>query len=121
MGIEVDFVDCTNPETFEKALKSNTKLVWLETPTNPCLKVIDIKSIADIVHKKLPDAFLVVDNTFLSAYFQKPLNLGADIVMYSLTKYMNGHSDVVMGSASTNCDKLYEKLKFYQNATGIGE
>lgn len=94
-------------------------MVWIETPTNPILKVIDIKSIADCVHKKIPEAFLVVDNTFLSAYFQKPLDLGADIVMYSLTKYMNGHSDVVMGSVSTSNEALYEKLKFYQNATGI--
>jgi cystathionine gamma-lyase len=119
MGISVDFVDGTNPKAFEAALKPNTKMVWIETPTNPTLKVIDIKAIAEIVHKKTPDAFLVVDNTFLSAYLQRPLDLGADIVMYSLTKYMNGHSDVVMGSISTNNEELYEKLKFLQNATGI--
>lgn len=85
--------------------------------SNPVMKVIDIKGVAEIVHSKTK-AILVVDNTFLSAYFQRPLDLGADVVMYSLTKYMNGHTDVVMGSASTNSDELHEKLRFYQNATG---
>lgn len=118
MGIEVTFVDLTKLKNLEQAIKPNTKLVWLETPTNPIMKVIDIKAVADIVHSK-SKAFLVVDNTFLSAYFQRPLDLGADVVMYSLTKYMNGHSDVVMGSIATNSEELYEKLKYYQNATGI--
>jgi cystathionine gamma-lyase len=118
MGIEVEFVDLTDLKNLEKAIKPNTRLVWMETPTNPVMKVIDIKGVADIVHSKTK-AFLVVDNTFLSAYFQRPLDLGADVVMYSLTKYMNGHSDVVMGSISTNNEELYEKLKYYQNATGI--
>ncbi|KAG5673934.1 hypothetical protein PVAND_003935 [Polypedilum vanderplanki] len=118
MGIEVQFVDLTDLKNLEQSIKPNTKLVWMETPTNPCMKVIDIKGVADIVHSKTK-AFLVVDNTFLSAYFQRPLDLGADIVMYSLTKYMNGHTDVIMGSASTNNDELHEKLRFYQNATGI--
>lgn len=118
MGIDVQFVDMTNLKNLEAAIKPNVKLVWLETPTNPMLKVIDIQGVADIVHSK-SSAFVVVDNTFLSAYFQRPLDLGADIVMYSLTKYMNGHSDVVMGSISTNSEDLYEKLKYYQNATGI--
>lgn len=80
--------------------------------------MIDIAAVAKIVHAK-SSAFLVVDNTFLSAYLQRPLDLGADIVMYSLTKYMNGHSDVVMGSAATNSEELHEKLRYYQNATGI--
>lgn len=119
MGITVDFVDGTHLEKFENALKPDTKMVWIETPTNPMLKVIDIKALADLVHKKVPQAFLVVDNTFLSAYLQRPIDLGADIVMYSVTKYMNGHSDVVMGSVATNNEELYEKLKFHQNATGI--
>lgn len=118
MGIEVTFVDMTDLKNLERAIKPNVKLVWLETPTNPIMKVIDIKAVADMVHSKTK-AFVVVDNTFLSAYFQRPLDLGADIVMYSLTKYMNGHSDVVMGSIATNSDELYEKLKYYQNATGI--
>jgi cystathionine gamma-lyase len=118
MGIDVTFVDLTDLKNLEAAIKPNIKLVWLETPTNPTMKVIDIKGVADIVHSKTK-AFLVVDNTFLSAYFQRPLELGADIVMYSLTKYMNGHSDVVMGSIATNSEELHEKLKYYQNATGI--
>jgi cystathionine gamma-lyase len=96
MGMEVQFCDLTNLKNLEKAIKPNVKLVWLETPTNPTLKVIDIKAVAEIVHSKTK-AFVVVDNTFLSAYFQRPLDLGADIVMYSLTKYMNGHTDVIMG------------------------
>lgn len=117
MGIEVQFVDLTDLKNLEKAIKPNVKLVWMETPTNPVMKVIDIKGVADMVHSKTK-AFLVVDNTFLSAYFQRPLDLGADVVMYSLTKYMNGHTDVVMGSVSTNNEELHEKLRFYQNATG---
>ncbi|CAO1432601.1 unnamed protein product, partial [Diamesa serratosioi] len=118
MGIEVDFVDLTNLENLEAAFKPNSKMVWMETPTNPTMKVLDIKAIAEVVHAK-SKAFLVVDNTFMSAYLQRPLDLGADIVMYSLTKYMNGHSDVVMGSISTSNQELYDKLKFYQNAAGI--
>ena len=118
MGIEVIFVDMTDLKKLENAIKPNVRLVWMETPTNPTMKVIDIKGVAEIVHSKTK-AFLVVDNTFLSAYFQRPLDIGADVVMYSLTKYMNGHSDVMMGSISTNNDELYERLKFYQNATGI--
>lgn len=117
MGIEVQFVDLTDLKNLEKAIKPNVKLVWMETPTNPVMKVIDIKGVADIVHSKTK-AFVVVDNTFLSAYFQQPLSLGADVVMYSLTKYMNGHTDVVMGSVSTNSEELHEKFRFYQNATG---
>jgi cystathionine gamma-lyase len=103
-------VDATNLDKFEKALKENTKMVWLESPTNPLLKVIDIRATADIVHEKIPQARLVIDNTFLSAYYQKPLTIGADMVMYSLTKYMG----VVMGSVATNDDEFYEKLRFYQ-------
>ncbi|CAO1427881.1 unnamed protein product, partial [Diamesa tonsa] len=118
MGIEVDFVDLTNLNNLEAAFKANTKMVWMETPTNPTMKVFDIKAVAEVVHAK-SKAFLVVDNTFMSAYLQRPLDLGADIVMYSLTKYMNGHSDVVMGSLSTSNEELYQKLKFYQNAAGI--
>lgn len=118
MGMEVQFVDLTNLDNLKKAIKPNLKLVWLETPTNPTLKVIDIKAVSDFIHANT-QAFVVVDNTFLSAYFQRPLELGADVTMYSLTKYMNGHSDVVMGSIATNSEAIYEKLKYYQNATGI--
>ncbi|XP_066857509.1 cystathionine gamma-lyase [Anser cygnoides] len=117
MGINVVFVDCTKLKHLEAAITPETKLVWIETPTNPTLKVIDIQGCADVVHKH-KDVLLVVDNTFMSAYFQRPLSLGADICMYSATKYMNGHSDVVMGLVSVNCDDLYERLKFLQNSLG---
>ncbi|XP_065410107.1 cystathionine gamma-lyase isoform X1 [Chrysemys picta bellii] len=117
MGLKITFVDCSKLECLEAALTPDTKLVWLETPTNPTLKVIDIQGCADVIHKH-KDIILVVDNTFMSAYFQRPLSLGADICMYSATKYMNGHSDVVMGLVSVNCDDLYERLKFLQNALG---
>ncbi|XP_077306609.1 cystathionine gamma-lyase [Lithobates pipiens] len=117
MGVTVSFVDCSNLKCLEAAITPETKLLWLETPTNPTLSVIDIQGCADIVHKH-KDVLLAVDNTFMSAYFQRPLALGADICMYSATKYMNGHSDVVMGLVSVNCDKLYERLKFLQNALG---
>ena len=102
---------------FEAAIRPNTKMVWLETPTNPTLKVADIAAVAEIT-KKHPNIFLVVDNTFLSSYFQRPLELGADIVMYSLTKYMNGHTDVLMGAAVTNSPDLHDRLRFLQNAIG---
>ncbi|NXH00303.1 CGL lyase, partial [Loxia leucoptera] len=96
---------------------SLSRLVWLETPTNPMLKVIDIKACADIVHRH-PGVLLAVDNSFMSAYFQRPLSLGADICMSSATKYMNGHSDVLLGLVSVNRDDLYERLKFLQNSLG---
>lgn len=118
MGIEVIFIDLTNLENLRAALKPNLKVVWLETPTNPSMKVFDIRGVSDMIHKE-SEAVVVVDNTFLSPYFQRPLDLGADMVTYSLTKYMNGHADVVMGSVAMNDEKIYEKLKFYQNATGI--
>ncbi|XP_032382126.1 cystathionine gamma-lyase [Etheostoma spectabile] len=118
LGLKVSFADCTKPEQLEAALKANTKLVWIETPSNPTMKVADIKACSDVAHKYNKDIVVVVDNTFMSAFFQRPLALGADICMYSATKYMNGHSDVVMGLASMNRDDLYERLKFLQNALG---
>lgn len=117
MNIATTFVDAREPDNVEKAIKPNTKMVWIETPTNPTLKIVDIRAIADVV-KRHKDIFLVVDNTFLSSYFQKPLTLGADIVMYSLTKYMNGHADVVMGAVATNREDLSEQLIFLQNSLG---
>nr|XP_006009579.1 PREDICTED: cystathionine gamma-lyase isoform X2 [Latimeria chalumnae] len=117
MGLDISFVDCSKLEYLEGAIKPNTKLVWIETPTNPTMKVIDIQGCADIVHKH-GDIILAVDNTFMSAYFQRPLALGADICMYSATKYMNGHSDVVMGLVSVKREDLYERLRFLQNAIG---
>ncbi|XP_021192439.1 cystathionine gamma-lyase [Helicoverpa armigera] len=118
LGIEVTFTDITVPGNLEKAIQSNTKMLWLETPTNPNLKVVDIAAASKVV-KEHGDIIVVVDNTFLTCYLQKPLDFGADIVLYSLTKYMNGHSDVVMGSAATNDDALAEKLRFLQNAMGV--
>ncbi|KAF7664263.1 hypothetical protein LDENG_00182200 [Lucifuga dentata] len=118
LGLEVTFANCTEPALLKAALKANTKLVWIETPTNPMMKVADIKTCAELVHEYNKDIVVVVDNTFMSAYFQRPLALGADICMYSATKYMNGHSDVVMGLVSVNREDLYERLKFLQNALG---
>ncbi|KAL2090103.1 hypothetical protein ACEWY4_014791 [Coilia grayii] len=118
MGLDISFADCTKPEVLKAALKANTKLLWIETPTNPTMKVVDIKACAEIAHEHNKDIVVVVDNTFMSAFFQRPLALGADICMYSATKYMNGHSDVVMGLVSVNREDLYERLKFLQNALG---
>lgn len=118
LGLQVSFADCTKPQMLKAALKPNTKLVWIETPTNPTMKVVDIRACSDLVHEHNKDIVVVVDNTFMSAYFQRPLALGADICMYSATKYMNGHSDVVMGLVSVNREDLYERLKFLQNALG---
>ncbi|KAI4829167.1 hypothetical protein KUCAC02_023228 [Chaenocephalus aceratus] len=120
-GTEVSFADFTKPELLKAALKPNTKLVWIETPTNPTMKVVDIKACSDLAHEFNKDIVVVVDNTFMSAYFQRPLAFGADICMYSATKYMNGHSDVVMGLASTNRDDLFERLSYLQNALGFPE
>eukprot|EP00118_Oscarella_pearsei_P016652 m.160925 g.160925 ORF g.160925 m.160925 type:complete len:399 (+) comp38791_c0_seq19:336-1532(+) len=116
-GIQTTFVDCTDIKKFEGALKENTKMVWLETPTNPTLTVIDIEAVSSAAHKR-PDLIVVVDNTFLSPYFQRPLALGADVVVHSVTKYINGHSDVVMGMIVTSNEKLHKELRFLQNAIG---
>ncbi|GBC05130.1 hypothetical protein RclHR1_06050008 [Rhizophagus clarus] len=115
-GIEVTFVNLLDPKNIEDAFKHNTKIVWIETPTNPTLRLIDIKAVANITHQH--NAILVVDNTFMSPYFQNPLELGADIVVHSVTKYINGHSDVVMGVAIMNDGEIYNKIKFLQNAIG---
>ncbi|XP_076640397.1 cystathionine gamma-lyase isoform X2 [Colletes latitarsis] len=117
--IAVTYVDMTDVNNIVSAIKKNTKMIWIETPTNPLLKIVDIKAITDTLKQKYPEIITVVDNTFLTCYFQKPLELGADIVVYSLTKYMNGHSDVVMGAVVTNRDDIGKKLRFLQNALGI--
>lgn len=97
LGLEVEFVDMTRPEEVRRALKSNTKMVWVETPSNPMMLITDIKAIVDIVRNhRESKAIVVVDNTPLSCYFQRPLEMGADAVSYSITKFMNGHNDVVM-------------------------
>ncbi len=116
-GIRTSFVETNgNVNDIKKEFRDDTKIVWVETPSNPTLKLADIPAISKITHEH--GAILVVDNTFLSPYFQNPLELGADIVVHSVTKYINGHSDVVMGVAITNSQELYEKIKFLQNAMG---
>jgi len=117
MNIEISFVDATDPEKVREAIKPNTKLVWIETPTNPTLKLVDIAAVSAIAHSQ-PGIVVVVDNTFMSSYFQRPLELGADVSMHSLTKYMNGHSDVVMGALIVRDDQLADRLRFLQNAIG---
>src|SRR5581483_3376458 len=115
-GVEASYVTARNLADYEKAIRPNTKMIWLETPTNPLLGLIDIQGVADIAHRK--KLLLVVDNTFASPYFQQPLKLGADIVVHSTTKYINGHSDVIGGALVTSNEELYQSIKFYQNAAG---
>ncbi|CAN8028293.1 unnamed protein product, partial [Ixodes persulcatus] len=116
-GFEVTFVDATDIKKVEAVLRPTTKLVWIETPSNPTMKVVDIKEVCKLVKRKC-SAIVAVDNTFMSAYFQKPLDLGADISVHSLTKYMNGHSDVVMGAVCTSDAEIHERLRYFQNAAG---
>lgn len=115
-GLQFSFVDLTRPENFEKALTPSTKMVWLETPTNPTLKLVDIQAISKIAKKK--NVMVVVDNTFMSPFFQRPLELGADIVVHSATKYIGGHSDVVGGVAVTSDEKIAERMAFLSNSMG---
>ncbi|XP_077980971.1 cystathionine gamma-lyase-like [Glandiceps talaboti] len=117
LGIQTSFVDCRNPENVKAAIKPNTKMIWIETPTNPTMKICDIQAVSDIAHQ-CKDVFVVVDNTFATPYFQRPLELGADISVNSVTKYINGHSDCIMGVAVTNREDLHERLRFLQNALG---
>jgi cystathionine gamma-lyase len=138
-GIEFSFVDLSDEKALRAAMRPNTRIVWFESPTNPMLRIVDIAFVAAIAHEY--GALAAVDNTFMSPYFQRPLELGADLVMHSMTKYLNGHSDVVMGALMLNDrplwgpgsgggdsggeerpgnqgDSLYTKLKFLQNAVG---
>ena len=115
-GIASDFIDFSDLALVEKSLRRETKWVWIESPTNPLLKIIDIHAICEIAHKH--DARVAVDNTFMTPYFQRPFELGADLVMHSMTKYLNGHSDVLMGCLIVNDSALYNELKFNQNAIG---
>lgn len=114
MGMQIDFCDMNNDSL---PLRENTQLVWLETPTNPTLKVTDIAQVATETRKR-NNCLLAVDNTFASPYFQTPLDHGADLVVHSVTKYIGGHSDVVMGVVCTNSTELNEKLRFIQNGIG---
>jgi cystathionine gamma-lyase len=116
LGVEFTRVDMTDPDATRAAMTSKTKIVWLETPTNPTLKVIDIAKIAQIAREG--GALCVVDNTFASPYLQNPLGLGADIVSHSATKYLGGHSDLVGGALITADDDLADRLRYIQNAVG---
>ncbi len=116
LGIEYTMVDMRSPDAVRGALRPSTKLVWLETPSNPMLKIFDIAKMAEIA--AAARAVLVVDNTFATPILQRPLSLGATIVVHSMTKYLNGHSDVVGGALVTSDEALRERLAFYQNAMG---
>lgn len=115
-GVKFHFIGMENVQHIEEYINSNTKLVWVETPTNPMMNIIDIASVAAITKKH--DILLAVDNTFATAYLQRPLDLGADIVMHSATKYLGGHSDVVMGSLVVKDKDLADRIFFIQNASG---
>ncbi|MBA2759063.1 MAG: cystathionine gamma-synthase [Chloroflexia bacterium] len=115
-GIEMSLADLSDLDEARAAIQPNTKLVWVETPTNPYLRIIDIAGMAELVKGR--DIRLVVDNTFASPYLQQPLGQGADLVLHSTTKYLGGHSDVVGGAVIGNDEVVYETLKFHQNAAG---
>ncbi|MEC4113035.1 PLP-dependent aspartate aminotransferase family protein [Myroides pelagicus] len=115
-GIKTHYVDTTIVENVEKAITNNTKLIWIESPTNPTLRISDIQAIADIAKKH--KVWLCVDNTFATPIAQKPLDLGADLVVHSATKYIAGHSDVVAGLVITKTEELGKIIKFHQNSTG---
>jgi cystathionine gamma-lyase/cystathionine beta-lyase len=115
-GIKFHFLDLSNSEIINNYINENTKLVWIETPTNPTMQIIDIEAIARITKTK--GLMLVVDNTFASPYLQNPMDLGATIVMHSVTKYIGGHSDVVMGALMMDDEDLYKRLWFIYNACG---
>ncbi|PGF17409.1 cystathionine gamma-synthase [Natrinema sp. CBA1119] len=114
--LEFSFVDMTDLDEIEAAFRDETELLWLETPTNPLMSIVDIKGAAEIAHAN--DALCAIDNTFATPYLQRPLDLGADIVSHSLTKYLGGHSDVVGGALLTDDEELDERLGFYQNSVG---
>ena len=115
-GITFSYVEGSDAQEFEGAIGSNTKLIWLETPTNPLLTIVDIEAVAAIARAR--GVLLAVDNTFASPYFQRPLELGADIVVQSTTKYIAGHSDVIGGAVLLNDASIYEELRFFQNTIG---
>ncbi len=115
-GLSFSWVDLSKPGAFEAAITPKTKMVWVESPTNPMLKLIDLASIAEVAKKR--GILSVCDNTFMTPYFQRPLDLGFDIVTHSTTKYLNGHSDVVGGFVCTSRDDVAEKMYFLQNAVG---
>jgi cystathionine gamma-synthase/cystathionine gamma-lyase len=115
-GIAFTYVDGARSQAFAEAMQPATKLVWIETPANPLLQLVDVRAVAKIAHNR--GAGVVVDNTFASPYFQRPLTQGADVVMHSTTKYISGHSDVIGGAVVTGDERLHEAIQFYQNAAG---
>lgn len=120
MGIETTYVDGVELANWTKNFRvGKTKMVWIETPSNPTMKVIDVKAVVQAVKALDKECLVVVDNTFMSPVFQSPMKLGADIVMHSCTKYIGGHSDIIMGALMLNDKSLYDRLKFLQNSLGI--
>ena len=115
-GLNFSAVDASDLDAVEQAISPATKLVWLESPTNPLLRVVDIDAVSEVAHSR--GAMVCVDNTFATPYLQQPLRLGADLVVHSSTKYIGGHSDVVGGAIMTNNDELEQRLRFHQNAVG---
>jgi len=115
-GIKATFIDTTDVDKVEKAITSKTKMLWVETPTNPLLKLSDLASLAKLSRDR--GVTMVVDNTFMSPYFQKPLDLGAHIVIHSATKYLGGHSDVIGGALVTNDEEIHQRMKFCQKSVG---
>ncbi|MEM6707168.1 MAG: cystathionine gamma-synthase [Pseudomonadota bacterium] len=115
-GVEFSYVDMANPQSLSQAMRPNTRLVWMESPTNPLLKLIDIRALAEVAHAH--EAWVMVDNTFMSPYLQNPIALGADLVLHSSTKFINGHSDVVGGVVVTDNGVLAERLAFLSNSIG---
>ena len=117
-GLKFHFVDMTNVDAVVALMNDNTKMIWIETPTNPLMKVVDIKAVNDAAKAKKADVLVAVDNTFASPYLQRPIELGADIVMHSATKYLGGHSDLVAGAIVVNSDQLATDVHFNLFATG---
>jgi cystathionine gamma-lyase len=115
-GLTFTFVDATQPERVEEAFRPETRLLWIESPTNPLLRIVDLKAMAALTRKR--NYLLAVDNTFASPFLQHPLEMGADLVVHSTTKYLGGHCDLVGGALVTNREDLKERLAFYQNAVG---
>ena len=117
-GMEFEYVDTADSSLIADSVREDTRILWLETPTNPLLKITDIREATRAAKERNPELVVVVDNTFASPALQNPLELGADIVVHSATKYLGGHSDVIGGVVVTSSDELHERIKFYQNAAG---
>lgn len=118
-GINTTYIDATDLSQVEAAIQENTKIVWVESCTNPLLRMVDVRGLVKLVKSKNKDIIVVVDNTFMTPYFQRPLEMGADLVLHSVTKYLNGHSDVLMGVICLNDEELEKRLRFVQFAVGM--